>query len=260
MAFKPSKLTNEQISKLFMDMKKTNDPKVIARIRERIAKHCLPMVLRVVQKFHAKTRRRADFDALLSDALFGLQMVMNTFDPTRGTKFTSYSQGRIRGAMVDGLRDSDFLPRLVRQRKRAVDEVVNRHLATEGRGPTRDQLVRTLGRESQKILDDALVPSLSSIDSALNAFEQQGHDTIADRRVKDPDFDLGTRVKLLSLGFSETERVIFIGRFYKDMTMAEIAEALDVSESRVSQVCTSLLQRIKSDQKKVQHLLDAVAA
>lgn len=260
MAFKPSKLTNEHISKLFMDMKRTSDPKVIARIRERIASHCIPMVLRVVQRFHAKTRRRADFDALLSDALFGLHLAMNSFDPARGTKFTSYSQGRIRGAMVDGLRDSDFLPRLVRQRKRAVDQVVNLHLATEGLGPTRDQLVRSLGSESQKILDDAIVPSLSSIDSAVNAFEQQGHDTIADHRVKSPDFDLGARVRILSMGFNEIERAVFIGRFYKDMSMDEIAAALNVSASRVSQICTSLVNRIKADKRRVQHLLDAVAA
>jgi RNA polymerase sigma factor for flagellar operon FliA len=255
---KRTPLTNAQIAKLLGDMQRAKDPAISRRILNRIAEHCFPMILSVATHFHQKTRCRGDFDAMLSDGLYGLHSAMLSFDPARETKFTSYAQGRIRGSIVDGLRDVDFLPRLVRARKKQVDRILSRHMLESGVAPTCEQLVKELGPEADKIVRDSRGGVVLSMETEEGEYNEAGHDHIQDPR-PGPDFDLATRIRILCMGFTETERMIFIGHYYKRMPMAAIARMLDCSESRISQICTGMLQRIKEDQRKVECLRDAVA-
>jgi len=207
------------------------------------------------ERMHMKLPSEVDVDDLMSAGLFGLMDAIEHFDPDRGVKFETYCAQRIRGAIFDELRAMDWVPRLVRSRTAKVDRVRKLIEMETGRRPTDDEVCARLNvtrGEFEKLSKDSRPVGVVSL--SRKCFESDSSrdvreiDVIRDVRQENPvqvvqKQDLQT---LMTRGLSRAERLILILYYYEEMTMKEIGTTLDLSESRVSQMHSSILARLKA--------------
>jgi RNA polymerase sigma factor for flagellar operon FliA len=207
------------------------------------------------ERMHMKLPSEVDVDDLMSAGLFGLMDAIEHFDPDRGVKFETYCAQRIRGAIFDELRAMDWVPRLVRSRTAKVDRVRKMIEMETGRRPTDDEVCARLNvskSEFEKLSKDSRPVGVVSLNR--KCFESDSSrdvreiDVIRDVRQENPvqviqKQDLQT---LMTRGLSRAERLILILYYYEEMTMKEIGTTLDLSESRVSQMHSSILARLKA--------------
>jgi RNA polymerase sigma factor for flagellar operon FliA len=218
----------------------------------------LPIVKYNAERIGAKLPDEVDNDDLVSAGIFGLVDAIESYDLDRGVKFETYCAPRIRGAILDELRMMDWVPRLVRSRAHKL-ESVTRMLETElGRLPTDQEVAERLQLprpELDKLLRDATAVSLVSLsrrfyetDSSRDVCEI---DVLEDKRGRDPVSEIHSRdlKDLITRGLTRAERLIMILYYYEEMTMREIGAALDLSESRVSQMHSSIMHRLKAQLK-----------
>jgi len=235
--------------------------------RNEIIENFLPIVKYTAERLHTKLPDEVDVDDLISAGIFGLVDAVNAFDPSRGVKFETYCAPRIRGAILDELRSMDWVPRLVRSRAHKLKEAMLRLEAELGRRPTDKELAKTMRltmRDFRKLQRDAYAVGLVSL--SRKWFETDSNkdvreiDVLEDKRSDDP-FRVVQRKDLKDLvtrGLSRAERLIIILYYFEEMTMREIGETLDLSESRVSQMHSAILSRLRHQLDKRQKELQAV--
>jgi RNA polymerase sigma factor for flagellar operon FliA len=215
----------------------------------------LPLVKYTADRISAKLPNEVDVDDLVSAGIFGLVDAIDAFDLNRGVKFETYCSPRVRGAILDELRTMDWVPRLVRSRAHRLERATKVLQAELGRLPTEDEIARRLQLskpELKKLLSDANAVSLISLsrnytDQDSNR-ELQEIDILQDGKSIDPVSELqdnDLRAQVMS-GLNEIEKLILVLYYYEEMTMKEIGATLDLSESRVSQMHSSILGRLRS--------------
>ncbi len=214
----------------------------------------LPLVKYNADRIGAKLPDEVDRDDLNSAGLFGLMDAIDAFDLERGVKFETYCAPRIRGAILDELRSMDWVPRLVRSRANKLDKLTKELEATLGRSPSAMELSEKMqvpredfekfARDATAVTQISLSRKYSETDSHKEVCEI---DVIRDKRGRNPLKDLQRRdvKELITRGLSRAERLILVLYYYEEMTMKEIGMTLDLSESRVSQMHSSILQRLK---------------
>jgi RNA polymerase sigma factor for flagellar operon FliA len=214
----------------------------------------LPIVKYNAERIGAKLPDEVENDDLISAGIFGLMDAIDAFDLERGVKFETYCAPRIRGAILDELRSMDWVPRLVRSRANKLERVSRELESTLGRSPTEGEIAYRLNLPSgefEKLVRDAtavtqvsLSRKYSETDSNKEVFEI---DVIEDKRGKDPVTEIQKKdlKDLITRGLTRAERLILILYYYEEMTMKEIGATLDLSESRVSQMHSSILKRLK---------------
>jgi len=238
-------------------------------LRNVLMEHYLHLVKYNAERVHAKLPDEVELDDLMSAGIFGLMDAIEAFDLERGVKFETYCAPRIRGAILDELRSMDWVPRLVRARAHKL-EVAARALEAElGRTPTNDEIARRLGMpaaEFEKTMKDACTVGLVSL--SRKWFETDSNkdvreiDVLEDKRGADPVREMQRKdlKELMTRGLSRAERLIIILYYFEEMTMKEIGATLDLSESRVSQMHSSILARLKAQmQDRRKDLAQAVA-
>jgi len=208
-----------------------------------------------------------DVDDLISAGIFGLMDAVNAFDLGRGVKFETYCVPRIRGAILDELRSMDWVPRLVRSRAHKLGEAARSLEAQLGRKATERELAETMRmslREFRKLQRDAHATGVVSL--SRKWFETDSNkdvreiDVLEDKRSEDPVRIAQRRdlKDLVTRGLSRAERLIIVLYYFEEMTMKEIGETLDLSESRVSQMHSAILGRLRHQLDKRQKELAAV--
>ena len=224
-------------------------------LRNQLMEHYLPLVKYNAERIYAKLPDEVDVDDLMSAGIFGLMDAIDAFDLDRGVKFETYCAPRIRGAILDELRSMDWVPRLVRSRSSQVEQA-RRSLQMEiGRKPTDDELCSKMGvdkEEFAKIRKDAGAVGVVSL--SRKWFETDSNkdvreiDVLKDAKQVNPFKAVQKRdlKDLITKGLSRAERLIVILYYYEEMTMKEIGVTLDLSESRVSQMHSSILARLKA--------------
>lgn len=222
-------------------------------LRNRLMEQYLPLVKYTADRLSAKLPSEVDVDDLVSAGIFGLLDAIEAFDLNRGVKFETYCSPRIRGAILDELRTMDWVPRLVRSRAHKLEGVTKILRAELGRLPTDDEIAHKLAisrSELHKLVRDATAVSLISLsrkfyDNDSNR-ELQEIDGLEDRQSENPVFDFQNRDMrdLIMNNLNRTERLIIVLYYYEQMTMKEIGVTLDLSESRVSQMHSSILNRL----------------
>lgn len=224
-------------------------------LRNRLMEHYLPIVRYTAERIAAKLPNEVDTEDLVSAGLFGLMDAIEAFDVNRGVKFETYCSPRIRGAILDELRNMDWVPRLVRSRAHKLENVTKILRAELGRTPTDDEIAGRLNmpeKELKKLLRDATAVSVVSLSRKFydddSTRELQEVDILEDRQGPDPFLELAQRdLRDAILGsLSRIERLILVLYYYEEMTMKEIGVTLDLSESRVSQMHSSILARLTS--------------
>lgn len=200
-----------------------------------------------------------DVDDLFSAASIGLIESMDRFDKSRNVSFSTYAERRIKGAILDSLRNLDFLPRNVRTRLKALDAAINELSSKLGRKPTIQEIIdnteyseediyRLMGlQENEKML--SLDESIGdSDDASLVDFVKSTGLTPEDEVMKT---NLTEKMAEEIDKLSEKERQVVTLYYYEELTMKEVAEVLDITESRVSQIHTSAMQKLKRRLKDI---------
>ena len=235
----------------WQEYKQTGDEE----IRNRLMEHYLYLVKYNAERIGAKLPDEVDVDDLMSAGTFGLVDAIDAFDLDRGVKFETYCAARIRGAILDELRNMDWVPRLVRHRAHKLADATRTLEVELGRIPNDDEIARRLGisrPQLDKLLRDANAVALISLsrrfmdsDSTRDVFEI---DVVPDERGSDPVGQAQNRdlKDLVTKGLSCAERLIVVLYYYEQMTMKQIGQTLDLSESRVSQMHSAILARLRS--------------
>ncbi len=180
---------------------------------------------------------------------------IDAFDLSRGVKFETYCVPRIRGAMLDELRTMDWVPRLVRSKASKLNEALKNLEARLGRQPNEHELAAELNitvPELEKMILDANAVNLISLNKKW--YETDSYkdvreiDILEDKKGEDPTrrIQKNDLMRLVTQGLNRKERLIVILYYYEELTMKEIGATLDLSESRVSQMHSSIVQRLQN--------------
>jgi len=200
-----------------------------------------------------------ELDDLISAGNFGLMGAINTYDPDRGIKFETYGPSRIKGSILDDLREKDWLPRLVRQRANQLMKARQFLKARLGRKPTAKETAAELNMdmvEYKRLRRDANVAKLLSLDTKYADTESEEGlskaDIIIDKKSQDPLIEAQKRdlKNLITKGMRSYEKLILTLYYYEGMSMKEIGLTLGLSESRVCQLHSSILARLKAQMNK----------
>jgi len=259
----PTKYAAMPIREVWQEYQKTRTQAV----RNFLMEKYLPLVRYNAERIYQRLPDEVDVQDLMSAGLFGLMDAIDAFDLARGVKFETYCAPRIRGAVLDELRSMDWVPRLVRHRTARVEGAKQKFEMENGRMPTQDELSRKLklhGEELDKFTRDSKTVATFSL--TRKCFQSDGNkdvreiDVIKDESQRNPFADIQRKdVKdLIAKGLSRAERLIIILYYYEEMTMKEIGATLDLSESRVSQMHSSILARRKAQMQHRARELDPV--
>ncbi len=224
------------------------------KMRNRLIEHYLPIVRYTADRLYSKLPDEVELDDLISAGTFGLVDAINAFDLTRGVKFETYCAQRIRGAILDELRSMDWVPRLVRSRAHKVEAARSALEMNLERRPTDQELAKKLRislREFRKLQRDARAVGLVSLSRKFfetdSSRDVREIDLLEDKRSEDPfaQFQSKDIKEWITRGLSRAERLIIILYYFEEMTMKEIGQTLALSESRVSQMHSAIMERLK---------------
>jgi RNA polymerase sigma factor for flagellar operon FliA len=233
--------------------------------RNILLEHYLPKVKYTAARLHSRFPQSVELDDLYSEGILGLVDAINKFDPTRNVRFETYCVLRIKGTIYDDIRKKDRVPRLVRQRAKQLQEVTQRLDTIFGRSPSDEELADELEMNMEDFYHfqrDANASSLISLNtnsSNSDGDEEFGElDILANPKSKDPFLEIQRKdlKEYLIRGFSRQEQLIFTLYHLEEMTMREIGDSLGISESRVSQLHTSIIARLRSHLKVRSCLLE----
>ncbi len=248
---KPLPLSKRPIESVWREYRATPT----TEIRNFLIAHHLDLVSYAAERLHKRLPSEVELNDLKSAGAFGLMDAVDSFDPDRGVKFETYCTQRVRGAMFDELRSMDWVPRLVRSRTAKVDKVRKSIEMETGNRATETEVASRLNVSSEefdKLHKDSRPISMVSL--TRKCFETDSSkdvreiDVVEDARQENPlqavqKQDLQA---LITKGLSRAERLIVVLYYYEEMTMKEIGATLDLSESRVSQMHSSILARLKA--------------
>jgi RNA polymerase sigma factor FliA len=239
---------------LWQDYRKSRDH----ALRDRLILTYAPLVKFVAGRLGASLPAHVDEQDLVSYGLLGLIGAIERYDPGREIKFETYAISRIRGAIIDELRSLDWVPRSVRTRAREIERAIAELERSTMRAPTDEEIAAKLGitgdeleeslaeisRSSMAALDELWTPSSGGDQISLI-------DTIEDTSGPDPESSLEQTELREALGeaiarLPEREKLVVTLYYYEELTLREIGEVLGVTESRVSQLHTKAVLRLKA--------------
>ena len=223
-------------------------------LRNFLVEEYLPLVKYNGERIWARLPEGVELDDLISAGVFGLMDAIDAFDLSRGVKFETYCVPRIRGAMLDELRTMDWVPRLVRSKASKLQEATKELETRYGRHPSHQELAVHMGiriQELEKMMLEANAVNLVSLNKKW--YETDSYkdvreiDILEDKKGEDPTrrIQKNDLMRLVTKGLNRNERLIIILYYYEELTMKEIGATLDLSESRVSQMHSSIVQRLQ---------------
>jgi RNA polymerase sigma factor for flagellar operon FliA len=239
---------------LWKEYCKTRDPK----IREIFIKQYALLVKYVAGKIAVGMPHNVEFDDLVGCGTFGLMDAVDKFDPEKNVKFKTYAVTRIRGAIFDELRSIDWVPRSVRSKTREVEDAIGALEARLGRTATDQEIASSMGideGEYLKILTKISRTSVLSLNDVWFSGDENDKvsigDSIESPSSLNPDV-IAERNEIRRViveaikDLPDKEQKILVLYYYEDLTLKEIGQVLDVTESRVSQLHTKAILRLRS--------------
>ena len=221
--------------------------------REQLIIEYAQLVKLVAGRLSMYLGHNVEYDDLVSYGIFGLIDAIDKFDADKNVKFETYASLRIRGSILDQIRKMDWIPRTVRQRQRKLDEAVKQIEAQTGRNASDDEIAQVLGISSDELLNWQSQLKVSNLVS-MTEFEENGTEPAMDttynshftqpEEVVEKEELKKTLVEALD-ALTEKERRVIELYYYEEMTLKEISKILEVSESRVSQLHTKSLTKMK---------------
>ncbi|MEZ6194965.1 MAG: FliA/WhiG family RNA polymerase sigma factor [Planctomycetota bacterium] len=241
---------DERIQRLWKVYKTTGDP----NLKNILIEHYYPLVRYISERLLATLPKSIDLEDLISAGMFGLMDAIDGFDLSRGIKFKTYCTTRIRGSILDELRSQDWVPRLVRLKANRINKAFKLLESQLGREPTDVEMCEAIDcslEEYQQMVEEAQPVTVFSLSDKWDE-NQDDHvlekaDILADAKSESPIETLNQRdvIEAITRNLSQKEKRIVIMYYYEGLTMKEIGRILDLTESRVCQIHTNVLSRLK---------------
>ncbi len=245
----------EDTQTLWQEFRKTKDQ----GIRDRLILTYAPLVKYVAGRLGSGLPAHVDENDLVSYGLLGLIGAIERYDPDRDVKFETYAIARIKGSIIDELRALDWVPRSIRSRARDIERAIAQLEAKLGRTPSDEEVSNALGiteEEFNESLSEISRSSIAALDELWTISASGGDqvaliDTIEDTQGPEPQTALAETELKEALAESisrlpERERLVVTLYYYEELTLREIGEVLGVTESRVSQLHTKAILRLKA--------------
>ncbi len=233
--------------------KKDNDPQV----RQKLLEEYLPLVRNVAGRMAMGFPKSVELSDLINTGVIGLIEALSNFDPSRGVKFETYAVPRIRGAILDELRSLDWVPRSTRAKSREIEKATSKLQNQLGRRPSDRELAKSLKFSSGELfsaLDDVSSTTMLSLDELIYKEEDNrqvprvetlqdlgGESVLGDLEKEELKAYLVEAISHLS----EQERLVVALYYYEELTLKEIGEVMQISESRVSQIHTKAVLKLR---------------
>jgi RNA polymerase sigma factor for flagellar operon FliA len=226
--------------------------------REAIILKYAPLVKYVAGRVAIGLPSNVEFDDLVSFGVFGLMDAIEKFDPSRGIKFETYAIARIRGAVLDGLRSNDWVPRSVRQKAREMERTCADLENRLGRSATDQEISEAMDisvHDFYQLLSEVSCTTLSSLDElwSVNSSDDDSVrvlDLVRNNESEDPLHhveveEIKTTLANAIDSLPERERMVIALYYYEGLTLKEVGEIMEISESRVSQIHTKAIFRLR---------------
>ncbi|MBN1897945.1 MAG: RNA polymerase sigma factor WhiG [Spirochaetes bacterium] len=258
-----SKYEKMDENKLWQEYKKKKDEK----IREYFVRKYAPLVKYVAGRMAVGMPHNADFEDLVSDGLMGLLDAIEKFEFERGIKFKTYAVTRIRGSIVDGLRERDWIPRSVRQKAKEIESTMVDLEKKFGRPPEEEEIAEAMNismGEYKKIVREISGASILSLHEIWHIGSDDDEvpmiETIESPESLKPDVIVEKQeIKKIIVealeNLPEKEKGVIVLYYYEGLTLKEIGEVLNVTESRVSQLHAKAIARLRSKLNKLKYVL-----
>jgi RNA polymerase sigma factor for flagellar operon FliA len=245
----------EDVTELWRTFRRTGDQ----ALRDRLILMYAPIVKYVAGRLGSGLPAHVDEGDLVSYGLLGLISAIERYDPDRDVKFETYAIARIKGSILDELRALDWVPRSVRSRARQIERAMSELEAKLGHAPSDEELAKKVGisvDELEGSLTDISRSSIAALDELWTISGSGGDqvaliDTIEDTQGPEPQSafaqtELREMVAEAITSLPEREKLVITLYYYEDLTLREIGEVLGVTESRVSQLHTKAVLRLKA--------------
>lgn len=237
--------------KLWEEYAKTQSPE----LREKIILEYAPLVKVVAGRLSMYLGYNVEYEDLVSYGIFGLIDAIDKFDFMKDVKFETYASLRIRGAILDQIRKMDWIPRTIRQKQKKIDTVIKEIETRCGRNASDEEIAEGLGITEDEYVEWQSQMKITNVVS-LNEFLEQGSEVSNEAsHTKSAQFDSPEEVlerdelkRILAETLemlTEKERKVIVLYYYEELTLKEISSILEVSESRISQLHTRALQKMK---------------
>ncbi|MCB9882601.1 MAG: FliA/WhiG family RNA polymerase sigma factor [Planctomycetes bacterium] len=244
------KTDDARIEEVWVEYKKTG----AVELRNQLIERYLPMVRYISERLLQTLPKSIELDDLCSAGQFGLMDAIDGFDLSRGIKFKTYCTTRIRGSILDELRSQDWVPRLVRLKAHKLEKAYRQLESEFGREPTNVELAKHLDiplHQLDKELADSTPRAIFSLSDKWddgddeNALEKV--EILEDKKGPDPVLDLHNKdlMDVITRILTKKERLILIMYYREGLTMREIGEVLRLTESRVCQIHSNVMARLK---------------
>ncbi|MCR5098149.1 MAG: FliA/WhiG family RNA polymerase sigma factor [Lachnospiraceae bacterium] len=223
-------------------------------LREKIIVEYAPLVKIVAGKMNMYLGNNVEYDDLVGYGVFGLIDAIDKFDTSKDVKFETYASLRIKGAILDQIRKMDWIPRTIRQKQRKIEEATRSVEERSGRVASDEEVAAELGLSDKEYLDWQSQMKITNLVS-LNEFMEAGNEPAADMASTTAQFiqpeesvskDELSKMLAESLELlTEKEKSVIVFYYYEDLTLKEISKVMEVSESRVSQLHTKALLKMR---------------
>ncbi len=238
--------------KLLEEYSKAKSPEA----REKLILEFAPLVKIVAGRLSMYLGYNVEYDDLVSYGIFGLIDAIDKFDCFKEVKFETYASLRIRGAILDQIRKMDWIPRTIRQKQKKIETVIREVEQATGHAATDEEIAAGLGISGDEYLEWQSQMKITGLVS-LNEYMEQGSDVSQDygrhttARFESPEERIEKEELAKVLGdalqlLTEKEQKVITLYYYEELTLKEISSILEVSESRVSQLHTRALQKMKT--------------
>lgn len=230
----------------------------VRRLRDKLVVNYSPLVKYVANMLPSRLHAAAESEDVMAWGLIGLLNAIESYDPSRNTKFESYAIYRIKWSILDELRRQDWVPRRVRMRAQEIDRTATALSQTLSRVPTEEEVANAVGMtvsEYRKFLEQYSRAQTSSLEARMEMNERIGtefHSLIMDHGARNPQSEadqasLREEITEAIGELKEQERLVATFYFYEGLTLKEIGRTLNLTEGRISQVLHRALVKLREN-------------
>lgn len=255
-------MTEEEKKELWQKYADTKSPE----IREELIIEYAGLVKIVAGRLSMYLGYNVEYDDLVGYGTFGLIDAIDKFNLCRGVKFETYASLRIRGAILDQIRKMDWIPRTLRQKQKKLDTAMKKIEAEKGRTATDEEIAKELNislEELDTLYGQTKITNLVSLDEYLEQGSEVKLDVAKQSNYGHPERAIMKNeakellIKSLAV-LTEKEKKVIVFYYYEELTLKEISNILEVSESRISQLHTRALQKMKNNLGEYSDILNII--
>ena len=232
------------------------------KLRDQLIMDYAPLIRFVAQRIASRLPSNIDIDDLMSAGVIGLMDAIEKYDPSRDNRFKTYAEFRIRGAILDELRSQDWVPRSVRDKAKRIERTYAELEQRFGRSVTDSEISSALGidlEEYYSMVAKVKAVTLLSVDDLTSPYQHERKsliETIESTGSKNPFSQLKSKsVRNILMKkieeLPEKQKLVLSLYYYEDLNLKEIGKILEVTESRVSQLHTQAVEKLRAKLKMV---------